>query len=127
MKVGGVLMYEQDYIMRIIQNFIKFLSIIIFGKDTFTYELYEDEENEQNDILHKKLVELISQGEINEAENILFEKFNPKNKRQMMVAIDFYQRLNDLDDTFLQDNNFSRVEIEEGLKDIAKKYGIVTS
>lgn len=45
----------------------------------------------------------------------------------MMVAIDFYQRLNDLDDTFLQDNNFSRVEIEEGLKDIARKYGIVTS
>lgn len=120
-------MYEQDYVMRMIQSFIKFLSIIIFGKDTFTYELYEYEENEQNDILHKKLIELISQGEINEAENILFEKLNPKNKRQMMVAIDFYQRLNDLDDTFLQDNNFSRVEIEEGLKDIARKYGIVTS
>ena len=42
-------MYEQDYIIRMIQSFIKFLSIIIFGKDTFTYELSENDEDVQND------------------------------------------------------------------------------
>lgn len=119
-------MYEQDYIMRMVQSFIKFLSIIVFGKDTFTYELSENDEDVQNDNLHKKLISLISLGKINEAENILFDKFDPKDNRQMMLAIDFYQRLNDLDDAFLKDNNFSREEIEEGLKAMAKKYGIVT-
>lgn len=122
-----VFMYEQDYIMRMIQSFIKFLSIIIFGKDTFTYELSENDEDVQNDNLHKKLISLISLGKINEAENVLFDKFDPKDNRQIILAIDFYQRLNDLDDVFLKDNNFSREEIEQGLKDIAKKYGIVTS
>ena len=41
-----------------------------------------------------------------------------------MVAIDFYQRLNNLNNEFLQANNFSREEIEEGLRDIAKRSGI---
>lgn len=120
------MMYEQDYIMRIISNLIKFLSKIIFGKDIAIYELSEDEKHKQSDNLHKELLALLSEEKINEAENLLFEKFNPKDKRQMMVAIDFYQRLNNLDDEFLQGNNFSRKEIEEGLKDIANKAGIVT-
>ena len=43
----------------------------------------------------------------------------------MMVAVDFYHRLNNLDDGVLQENDFSREEIEEGLRDIASKAGIV--
>lgn len=64
-------------------------------------------------------------GKINEDENQLFEKFNFKDNRHIMVEIDFYQRLNNLDNEFLQANNFSREEIEEGLRDIAKRSGIV--
>lgn len=119
-------MYEEDYIMRIITNLIKFLSKVIFGKDTVTYEPSEDEKHKQSDGLHKQLLTLLSAGKINEAENILFEKLNPKDNRQMMVAIDFYQRVNNLDNEFLQANNFSREEIEEGLRDTAKRAGIVT-
>lgn len=120
------MMYEQDYIMRITSNLIKFLSKIIFGKDIAIYKLSEDEKYKQSDNLHKELLVLLSEEKINEAENLLFEKFNPEDNRQMMVAIDFYQRLNNLDDEFLQGNNFSRKEIEEGLKNIANKAGIVT-
>lgn len=118
--------YQQDYIMQMINNLIKFLAKIIFGKDIATYELSENEEYGQSDDLHKELLVLLSEGKMNEAENLLFEKINPKDNRQMMVAIDFYQRLNDLDDEFLEKNNFSRKEIEEGLEDIAKKVGIST-
>lgn len=119
-------MYEQDYIMRTISNLIKVLSKIIFGKDRAIYELSEDERYKQSDKLHKELLLLLSEEKINEAENLIFEELNPKDNRQMMVAIDFYQRLNNLDDEFLQQNNFSRKEIEEGLKDIAKRAGILT-
>lgn len=46
-------------------------------------------------------------------------------ERLMMdITLDFYKRLNNLDDKFLEKNNFSRVEIEQGLKDIAKEFGI---
>lgn len=119
-------MYQQDYIMRTIKNLIKFLSKIVYGKDTIVYELSENEEYAQNDNLHKRLMTLLSEGKINKAENILFENFNPKDSRNMMVVIDFYQRLSNLDNEFLQVNNFSREEIEEGLRDIAKIAGIPT-
>ena len=120
------MMYQQDYLMKMINNLIKFLAKIFFDKNTSTYELSENEEYGGSDDLHKELLVLISGGKINEAENLLFEKINPKDNRHMMVAIDFYQRLNKFDNEFLEENNFSRKEIEEGLRDIAKKAGIVT-
>lgn len=119
-------MYEKDYIMRIINSLIKTLARIFFGKIVAVYELSGNEEYIQSDNLHRKLLNLLSDGQINEAENLLFAELDPKNNRQMMVAIDFYQRLNDLDDEFLKTNSFSREEIEEGLQDIAKKAGIIT-
>lgn len=119
------MMYEQDYIMRITGNLIRFLSIIIFGKETSVY-VTEDEKSGESDELHRELLVLLSQGEINKAENLLFDKFNPDDNRQMMVAVDFYQRLNNMDNKFLEENNFSRKEIKEGLKDIASKAGITT-
>ncbi len=117
-------MYEQDYIMRSITNLIRFLTKIFYGEDIAVYELTENEEYTRSDSLHKSLLDLLSSGKINEAENQLFEKFNFKDTRHIMVAIDFYQRLNNLDNEFLQANNFSREEIEEGLRDIAKRSGI---
>lgn len=117
-------MYEQDYIMRKISNIIKFLKTIIFGEDSSNYELSKNQENEQSDNLHKILIELIAFGKVNEAENLLFENFDSKDNRQVLLALDFYERLNKLDDDFLQQNNFSREEIEDGLKEIARKVGI---
>lgn len=119
-------MYEKDYIMRIIKNLIKSLARVFFGKNVAVYELSGNKEYIQSDNLHQKLLVLLSDGQINEAENLLFAELDPKKNRQMMVAIDFYQRLNDLDDEFLKTNSFSREEIEEGLQDIAKKAGVIT-
>lgn len=117
-------MYEQDYIMRKISNIIKFLKTIIFGEDSSNYELSKNQENKQSDNLHKILIELIAFGKVNEAENLLFENFDSKDNRQVLLALDFYERLNKLDDDFLQQNNFSKEEIEDGLKEIARKVGI---
>jgi len=119
-------MYKQDYIMEMINSFVRFLAKAFFGKDTITYELSENDEYTQSDSLHKELLDLISIGKINEAENTLFQKLDLRDKRQLILAIDFYQRLNKLDDQSLQKNNFSRQEIEDGLKEIAKRAGILT-
>lgn len=93
-------MYEQDYIMRKISNIIKFLKTIIFGEDSSNYELSKNQENKQSDNLHKILIELIAFGKVNEAENLLFENFDSKDNRQVLLALDFYERLNKLDDDF---------------------------
>ena len=119
-------MYEQDYIMRMINNLVKFLSKIIFNKEIPVYETSQKEEYAQSDDLHKNLLSLLSDGKINEAEDMLFEDFNPKDNKDLMVALDFYNRLNNMDDEYLKANDFSREEIEQGLRDIAKRTGIAT-
>jgi len=120
-----MIIYEKDYIMRIISNLVNFLAKIVFGKSNAVYEISEDVQFKASDDLHKELLELLSKGEINEAENLLFDRFDPNDKRQIMVAIDFYRRLNSFDDEFLEKSNFTREEIEEGLRDIANKAGII--
>lgn len=117
-------MLQQDYIIRMINDLIRFLAKIFLNKDIVTYELPNEENDTQTDYLHKQLLYLIKQGRINEAENLLFEKVDPNDKKYIEVALDFYIRLNNLDDEFLEKNNFPREEIEQGVKAIAKEFGI---
>ena len=118
-------MFKQDYLMRIIEDSIRFLVKIVLNKDSVIYELADEvEKHTPTDLLHTQLLTLINQGKINEAENMLYEELDRENKRHIELALDFYRRLNDLDDEFLEKNNFPREEIEQGLKTIAQQFGI---
>ena len=118
------IMFEQDYVMRMIKDLVKFFAKVLLNKETITYELSDNEKYAQSDDLHKELLSLVMIGKINEAENLLFERLDSKDMKYMELALDFYQRFNNLDDEFLEKNNFSREEIEEGLRGIAKQFGI---
>lgn len=117
-------MYEQDYIMRMIKDLIRFLATIFLKKDKVIYELTYSEKYIRIDLLHRQLVDLIDKGKINEAEDLLFIEIEPGNKKYMELALDFYERLNNLTNEFLESNNYSREEIQEGLKEIAKEFGV---
>lgn len=117
-------MFEQDYMMRMIKNWGSFLAKVILNKDSVIYELPDKENHTQTDYLHKQLLNLINQGKINEAENLLYEELDCKNKRYAELALDFYERLNNLDDEFLEKYNFPKEKIGLGLKAIAKEFGI---
>ena len=119
-------MLKEDYIMRTISNKIKFLAKILLGKENVDFEISEINSNDRSDELHNILVSLIKENRINEAENMLFNEFAPLDKRSISVAIDFYNRINKLDDEVLEKNNFSRKEIKEGLDDISKILGMDT-
>ncbi len=118
------MIYKQDYIMRIINDLVRFLAKIFFNKDTVTYQLPDEENYTQTDYLHKQLLSMIRQGKINEAENLLFQYLDTDDKKYLELALDFYERLNNLDDSFLERSNFPREEIEQGLRAIAKEFGI---
>lgn len=114
-------MYEQDYVMRIIRDMIRFLAKVLLDKEEIGYE----RQNENyTDYLHNQLLEFIEKGKINEAENLLWNNLDLKNKDHIVLALDFYTRLNDMSDEFLENNNFSREEIQMGLQEIAKRFGI---
>lgn len=113
---------EQDYIMKIIHQLIEVLLGDIFnGKEKVLEENINksDEQAEQ----YKKLKDLVNKYNINEAENLLFEKINLTNIEDFKLALLFYQYVNEKDNEFLEKSNYSREEIEQGIKDISQKYG----
>ncbi len=116
-------MFEQDYVMRMIKEIARVLAKIIFNADSETIEedLKEDKETQQK---LTKVFDMIDEGLINEAENIIFEILERGNKTDLQIALQFYSYLNDKSDLFLEKHNFSREEILSGLRDVMAQYGV---
>lgn len=115
-------MFEQDYIMRVIKEMIRVLLKLLFQIDTASpsADLLEESQQEQlNGLLH-----LIDDGQINKAENLVFEMTSDQNMANLETALLFYSYLNDKEDAFLQEHNYSREEIQSGVKDLASRYGL---
>lgn len=115
---------EKDYILRMIKDLTKSIAHLILGKSEIEYELPEESEYSRVDTLYVKLIELVNMGQINEAEDLLFDEINPSDMRQFEMAMSFYLYLNDFGDDYLEKNNYSRDEITEGIRSICKEYGL---
>ena len=111
--------------MRQIELIARYIAESVFKKKSTEYKIIEKENLSDTDKLHNKLVNLINENKINEAEDLLFDSLDLDNKKYLEVAIDFYARLTKLDDATLELNDFTKEEIAEGLADVSNKYGIV--
>ena len=115
---------EQDYLMRTVKDITKVIAKIVLSKSDTNYELSAVENYTAEDFLYKKLLELLAQGEINAAENLLFEELDGRNKKQLEIALSFYTKLSEYDEVYLQSHDYTKEEINQGLQDVARKYGI---
>ncbi|MGN0442196.1 MAG: DUF6483 family protein [Acutalibacteraceae bacterium] len=123
-------MFENDYILKQIEMSTKFLAKLIFGKESPEYKLQYDEiaNAKPIDLLCLTLRRMIDEGEINEAENLLYENIEREARAEYLeIAIDFYDRLSKLSADRLDECDFSRAEIFEGLENVKKIYGIETT
>lgn len=117
-------LFNNDYIMRAIEDLSCFLAHVIFQKDVAAIQLQDEEGNfSESKFLHFQLLTMIGEGRLNDAENLLFEKIacHP-NEDYFKVALDFYASLDDLSDATLNNCGFPRPEILEGLSDLKKIY-----
>ena len=116
-------MFEQDYIMRLINEMVRAILKMIFNIDTESpsAELLKDSEEEQT---LDELINMVDAGLINEAENKLYDITEDKNKKDLEVAMLFYSYLNNQSDEYLEEHNFSRDEVKTGLQGIIKRYGV---
>ena len=116
-------MFEQDYIMRLVKEMVRAILKLIFNIDTEspTAELLEEQEEKET---LDRLLRLVDNGSINQAENELYELLAEENKTNLKIALLFYSHLNEKDDTFLEEYNFSREEVEEGLRTVVAQYGL---
>lgn len=117
---------DKDYILRMINDLVKSIAFIVLGKNDVEYELPENDEYSKVDYLYVRLLEMVNQGNINEAENLLFDEINTSDMKQFEMALSFYLYLNDFGDDYLEKNDYSRDEIGEGIKSICKEYGVNT-
>ena len=116
-------MFEQDYVMRLIKEMVRAILKLVFNIDTDSpsAELLEDAKEQQT---LDELLDMVDNGFINEAENKIYEITEEGEKTDLEMALLFYSYLNDKSDEFLEAHNYSRDEIEAGLKDITVRYGV---
>ena len=114
--------FKQDWMERQIEALGKTLATLIFGKDKIKSLASEIEEDStqfamEDEILERLLEEYLKRGEICKAEDLLLNSVeeNPT-PRKIIAGLKFYSDLEKLSQKFLEENNFSREEIVDGLK-----------
>ena len=115
--------FEKDYIMRLIRGVSRMLAWMIFGKNIAEEEelvsLMEKTCRENHDYLRQ----MIDSGQINQAEEKLFDLIETvawDDRQIAALVLSFYDYLNSRDDDFLARSDFSRDEIISGLEDAMK-------
>ena len=117
--------YEKDYIMRLIHGIAQMLAALFFGRKLETEELkvsFGEEFGSSSDYL----CGLVDNGEINAAENRLFELIDTSGMDTDALGsliLLFYDHVNSKDDAFLAEAGFSRDEILSGIKDAMERIG----
>ena len=116
--------YEQDYVMRLIKQMMQVLAKLIFHKKEET-EVTEPTLTSFGDSeADIDLFALADSGQINEAENLLYKHLDTSDLSQLKLAFAFYEHLNEYQNDFLEEHNYSREKILEGIKNIASEFGV---
>ena len=116
--------YENDVIMRQVRDMARMLAKILFGKDTPTYELEQNEIQTSSDDLYSRLIAMVKQGKINQAENVLYDELDRDEDSTIEVALGFYDYLNELPEEFLEEHDYSKEEVKEGAQSLADRKGL---
>ena len=117
--------FQDDYVMRTISDLVKAIARLFLGKDNVDYDLPTNEADDtEMDNRFRRLTALAEEGNINEAENLLFEELDFSDPGTLPIALAFYEHLNRFTDQELEARDYSREEIFEGLRDCAEQYGI---
>lgn len=114
--------FEQDYMERVTKTIGNMLVAIAAGKDAVQSGI-EDEIHDikisEDDLLEIMVKKFISEGKINEAENIIYDAIKSRHtKKSYDIGIYFYNEINKFNDEKLLKCNFSREEILNGLEEL---------
>jgi hypothetical protein len=117
-------MFENDYFERMIKTVINGLVSIFKNKNSIENSIENDsvilKEDQLLEIMIKKY---ISEGQINKAEDMLFEAIEDrKSSRNLELAVFFYETISKWDDEKLSKCNFSKEEIVDGLNEVKSLY-----
>ncbi|MCI6859180.1 MAG: DUF6483 family protein [Eubacterium sp.] len=114
-------MLRNDFDLRLTNELIESYLRIAYGirPDEF---LDSEKGLIEDNVIYPQLKQLIQEGKINDAEDLLYEYASPINPDILKVGLFFYYDLNRLDDDVLEKADFSREEINEGLHELLRIY-----
>ena len=110
-------MLKNDYIMRKIEEWISMILEFVFkiDKNSSPEKLLKLEASKE---ILKDLKSKIDDGNINEAEDALFNLIKFKTQDSLLIGLLFYSHLNEKSSKFLNEHDFDREEIKTGIKDL---------
>ena len=114
---------EKDYIMRMIKEIARVLFSLILGKQYKSVELQSENKYEVSGKALEELQEMVDQGLVNEAENMLVEGIDYTKEQEIIAAVLFYQYVSEKDTDFLTLHNYTRQEALDGLRGLAELSG----
>lgn len=110
-------MLKNDYIMRKIEEWISMILEFVFkiDKSSSPEKLLKLEASKE---ILKDLKSKIDAGNINGAEDALFNLIKFKTQDSLLIGLLFYSHLNEKSSKFLNEHDFDREEIKTGIKDL---------
>ena len=117
-------MFEQDPIMRQIHDIVKAAAKMMHMNVDIKSEHLVQIEDLQVQQTTGELLKQLDDGDINEAENKLYEMLEHPTMDMLHAGIAFYAHLDELEDDFLLANDFSREEVEDGKAHLLAVYGL---
>lgn len=119
-------MITEDYILRMIQEMGQMLARIL-GSDAL-----DPTDQVQPETLHagdglgflEELKALCSHGQVNLAEDRLFEELDFSAPSALITVLGFYEYVNSFSDQQLEAWGYSREEIYQGLADCRERFGV---
>lgn len=119
-------MLTDDYVIKLIDEIISMMQLLIFGDEDNLYTLPEDEQLYGDaDYTYRRAVSLCDGGDINGGENLLFEELDFNDVSGLDMSLGFYRHINGYSDEFLENAGYDRCEIKDGLRSIAKGYDLL--
>ena len=114
-------MLQDDFILRQIREMIHAVMRMLFQVNASELSPEVIEDTSARTVL-EELLTLTDEGQIDEAENRLYEMTCDGDRQNLEIGLLFYYNLNGKDDDFLEVHNFSREEIMTGIQDLADRY-----
>ena len=87
---------------------IRLCMYLICGASQNKYKQPKFVENSAEDSIYYELTALIDAGKLNEAEDVMFDRLNPRNADDYYTMLCVYDYMNGLDDDYLEFNSHPR-------------------
>lgn len=122
--------YQQDRKKGAIRDVLRMAGIIMSGAFQDKFKQPKFIENGAMEEWKKRLLQMVDAGEINEAENQLWDRLEcalevgKLDDGLMESTLEIYEHMNEKEDDFLEEHDYSREEIEEGIRRVLGLAGV---